>query len=120
ELHAEIQKVSAEPIKVVFDALSSPETQATGYAILAEAGSIVLLDIPAIELLDSKPSHRVFPAFVGESKELGIKLYRAISGLLEAGEIKTAKVEVLPRGLNGIADGVKRLELNQVFSEKLV
>ncbi|KAJ3545786.1 hypothetical protein NMY22_g2299 [Coprinellus aureogranulatus] len=122
----EILSITTIPIKTVFDAISNAETQKQGIDILAPGGKQVLLldpepfweeegkkqDKSIIRVVASKK----FPAHVELLKEL----WANFTTLLENGDIKPHNVEVLPNGLNGIEEGLKRSEEGKVSNKKLV
>ncbi|KAG6827875.1 hypothetical protein H0H92_010144 [Tricholoma furcatifolium] len=120
-LAAEIRKITSKPLEIVYDAVSVPDTQATGYSLLSDGGSLVIVLAPTIKAEEGKHIFHItgmwsFP----HSKDLGAKFYNSLSALLETGEIKPNRVEVVSGGLGGILDGLKRLELDQVSGVKLV
>ncbi|KAG6827872.1 hypothetical protein H0H92_010141 [Tricholoma furcatifolium] len=120
-LAAEIQKITTAPLEIVFDAVSLADTQATGYSLLANDGSLVTVLPPTVKVEEGKHVFGVLGIWTFEySKDLGAKFYGSLGKLLETGEIKPNRVEVVSGGLGGIVDALKRLELDQVSGVKLV
>ncbi|EIW54874.1 GroES-like protein [Trametes versicolor FP-101664 SS1] len=58
-----------------------------------------------------RPSH---------NREIGVALYKQLTGWLEKGLLKPNPVEVLPNGLAGINEGLARLKAGKVSGTKLV
>ncbi|PFH50022.1 hypothetical protein AMATHDRAFT_61918 [Amanita thiersii Skay4041] len=120
-LAMEISKIAGS-VKYVFDAISLPDTQKLGYSLLASGGRLVLVCPDAVE---NKVNGRSVSAVFGtldnpaNQDELLI-LYKKITGLLEQGEIKPNRVEVLKNGLGGILGGLEKLEKDLVSGVKLV
>ncbi|RDX56935.1 GroES-like protein [Lentinus brumalis] len=121
-LKAEVQKIAGGPVTLVYDAVSVPETQAAGYGLLAPAGKLLTLLPPKIaETSDGRTVVQVsgvvqFPMNV----EFGKALFLVLSTLLETGDMKPLRFEVVPGGLEGVAAGLDRLKNNQVSAAKLV
>ncbi|KAJ3507255.1 hypothetical protein NMY22_g16987 [Coprinellus aureogranulatus] len=123
---SQLKEITSSPIKHIVDAISTPETQRQGFDILAPGGKQVLVlpaegfwkeegekqDKTALQAYGSK----AFPQHVELLKEL----WGNFTELLEKGLIKPHNVEVLPNGLNGIADGLKKSEEGKVSNTKLV
>ncbi|KAG6806083.1 hypothetical protein H0H93_003558, partial [Arthromyces matolae] len=121
ELAAEIQTITSKPIQTVFDAVSVADTQATAYSILAKGGSLCVLLPPEVEAEEDKPIYHIYGKFtLPYTKDLGATYYSKFTELLEAGDIKPNKVEVVEGGLGGIVAGLKRMELDQVSGVKLI
>ncbi|KAG6842957.1 hypothetical protein H0H87_008972 [Tephrocybe sp. NHM501043] len=120
-LDAEIRKITSSPIGIVYDTVSLHDTQATGYSILADGGSLILTLDPKVDAVEGKNIVHVYGSLAKPfSKELGAKFHSVLPQLLKTGELKPNKVEVLPGGLAGIVDGLERLENDQVSGVKLV
>ncbi|KAG6810134.1 hypothetical protein H0H92_013166 [Tricholoma furcatifolium] len=121
KLSAKISKIAKDPIQIIYDAVSSPDTQNMGYHLLAEGGKLVVLLEPTITRETGKNVIRVMGIFTLHfSRELGVQLYSAMTNLLAEGLIKPNRLDILPGGLSGIADGLERLELNRVSGVKLI
>ncbi|TFK36707.1 chaperonin 10-like protein [Crucibulum laeve] len=120
-LSAEISKLTDKPIKAAFDSISSKETQQTGHDLLASGGKLcVVLDRTANITEDKTVIHTLGVLNLPHNIGLLTNMYAAVSQWLEEGVIKPNKVEVIPGGLAGITEGLKRLENDQVSGSKLV
>ncbi|EAU87359.1 hypothetical protein CC1G_02118 [Coprinopsis cinerea okayama7 len=116
-----IKAIVPTPVTLVYDAVSTKDTQELGIKILAPNGTIVLTLPPEVEASDGKEvifarAPKEFPRVY----QLLTELYPKLTGLLEERVIKPIRVEVLPGGLNGIVAGLKRLEEGTVSGTKLV
>ena len=87
----EVRKITDQAITIVYDAISSAETQQAGLDLLAPSGTIVVITPPTIKS-DEKEILRIMgqlstPAYV----ELFQTLYgQKLAGLLEKGLIKVS------------------------------
>ncbi|KAF8895991.1 hypothetical protein BD779DRAFT_1493342 [Infundibulicybe gibba] len=121
---AEISKLTNAPIEYIYDAVSSQETQQTAYDLLAPGGqlAVVLPSLEPIKGFDSQKSIFVVAGGLNLAnyRESFDKFYRHLPELLNSGEIKPNRVEVLPGGLQGIISGLDRLQKEQVSGVKLV
>ncbi|CCL98622.1 uncharacterized protein FIBRA_00624 [Fibroporia radiculosa] len=121
---AQIARITSNPIATIYDAVSIPGTQNLAYDMLAGGGCLVLVQADVIDGKKKTSGKRVVVAF-GSTHEpeanraLGVDLYSTLTKLLRDGEILPNRVEVLPNGLFGIIDGLKRLR-NGVSNVKLV
>jgi len=118
----EIKKLTKEPIKFVYDSISSKTTQETGVELLAPGGHMAVV-LPVNTKSDEGKSVLQILGLprLPHNIELVETLYHdKIAGFLEKGIIKPNKVEVLPNGLSGIADGLARMEANKISGLKLV
>ncbi|KAG6835562.1 hypothetical protein H0H93_016997 [Arthromyces matolae] len=140
-LSAEIHKITRagpggpssnpNPINFVFDSVSSPTTQQTGLNLLIEGGTLVLVlpsslkgepswDVNHVEV-DGKQVYTTLGIWTfPNTKDLGEAFYRSLEGLLERGDVKPNRVEVVHGGLGGIVEGLKRMENDLVSGVKLV
>ncbi|TFK79446.1 GroES-like protein, partial [Polyporus arcularius HHB13444] len=121
-LHAEVTKLTGGPVSVVYDAISTPETQNAAYGLLAAGGKLLVL-LP--EAVTETSEGRILSQVQGtvqlpHNAELGKALFRALPGLLESGEIKPLNFEVIPGGLGGVTTGLEKLKANQVSASKLI
>ncbi|TEB33451.1 GroES-like protein [Coprinellus micaceus] len=123
---AKIQAITTSPIKTVVDAISNAETQRQGFEILSSGGKqLLVLQPESFWESEGKEQDKTGVQVTGSKRypqhaDLAKELYKKFTGLLENGDIKPHNVEVLPGGLNGIADGLKRLEEGKVSNTKLV
>ncbi|KAL0058782.1 hypothetical protein AAF712_014519 [Marasmius tenuissimus] len=121
-LVSDIQAITQnKPIELVYDAVGAI-TQAQ-IDLLAPGGAFVLADPmalgPKFVFNDGRRLLLVGGAVHG-FKEFGASLFEKLESLLERGVIKPLRVEKLPGGLNGILDGLARLQRNEVSGIKLV
>ncbi|KAL0566505.1 hypothetical protein V5O48_015509 [Marasmius crinis-equi] len=122
DLAYEVKRITNEPIKIVFDAVSVPDTQEAGHSIVADGGDLVLLHPSAIKNpSQGKKTHYVLGNVHPEvNRSFGRLLYEKLPEFLEDGTIVPNNVEELPNGLAGIPDGLERLKTDQVSGKKLV
>lgn len=76
-------------------------------------------------LLSSLPSNitttrTLVATAYGDDTEFAAKYYRLAGDWLEKGELKGMKVTVVDRGLEGVDEGLKRLQEGKISGEKLV
>jgi len=121
-LRSEVGKITSEPIKHVYDSLSVQETQQPGYDLLASGGTLIIVLPSAVQNIVSDKSIAWVQGFLKNpaNRDALRTLYSNVTGWLENGTLKPNKVEIVSGGLNGIAEGLKRLENNQVSGVKLV
>ncbi|CAA7261873.1 unnamed protein product [Cyclocybe aegerita] len=126
-LKSEVDRVTtSQPLTILFDAVSNEESQKAGLGLLAPGGRLVTVLPLAINLKadDNKSVVSVTTgaasAVPANGKILADFWHNHIARLLESGDIKPNRVEVLPNGLAGIPEGLRRLETNQVSGVKLV
>ncbi|EIN12455.1 GroES-like protein, partial [Punctularia strigosozonata HHB-11173 SS5] len=123
-LATEIRKITPDPLKIVFEAVSVASTQKTGWSLLAPGGTLVVLLPPVEGIVDGEDGKRIVaPAgnvhILGQ-KELGRELYKHLGQLLQDGSIKPNRVEVLPGGLAAIPGGLDLLQQGKVSGVKLI
>ncbi|KAF8072227.1 chaperonin 10-like protein [Lyophyllum atratum] len=120
-LKAEIKKLTSAPVQVVYDAISTRETQQTGHDVLGPGGNLVTVSPLAItKAEDIGHSHVVAFNTLPQNRVVLEGLYKMLPLLLEEGVIKPNRFEILPDGLQGIIGGLQRLKDNQVSGVKLV
>ncbi|RPD53634.1 GroES-like protein [Lentinus tigrinus ALCF2SS1-7] len=123
-LQEEVTRIGGGPFDLVYDAISTADTQAVGYALTGPNGDFVVVS-PAVALGgDDGPQKRVHMArgllTLPGNDVVGAGLLAALPTLLESGDIKPNRTEVLSGGLNGIVPGLERLKSKQVSGTKLV
>ncbi|KAI0318211.1 GroES-like protein [Amylostereum chailletii] len=126
DLPAAVAKLVNGPISLVYDAVSSEDSQKAGWAILAHSGSLInagrrILGITPDQIgEDGKHLVQVWGVIRRDDNiELGAKMCNHLTDLLEEGLLKPNNVEVLPGGLAGVSAGLDRL-LKGVSAVKLV
>ncbi|KAJ7584414.1 GroES-like protein [Mycena floridula] len=109
-----LKKIIDAPVKVVYDAIGDPETEQAAYDSVADGGKLALIapdniakkqDGKTVEIVSVKGS--VHPPYM---PEFGLTIYKYIGNMVEAGAIVPNRVEELPNGLQGIVDGLERLQ----------
>ncbi|KAI9061179.1 GroES-like protein [Trametes sanguinea] len=125
-LREEVVKIAGGPVSTVYDAISLPETQNAAFDLLAPGGKLILVLASAVD--EEKQKNANGRSIVGalgliqlpQNVEFGKILYTKLTSLLEAGDLKPLRVEVVPGGLGGIATGLEKLKHDQVSAAKLV
>ncbi|KAJ2932485.1 hypothetical protein H1R20_g4577, partial [Candolleomyces eurysporus] len=117
---------SEQPIKIVYDAISAEETQTTGFDLLSPGGQLVVTLRPQASIAEKAATEgkAVAQVIAGKNLPFNVKSIEALwphaTGLLDSGDIKPNRVEVLPNGLNAIVEGLKRMEEGKVSGTKLI
>ncbi|KAL0577176.1 hypothetical protein V5O48_004815 [Marasmius crinis-equi] len=125
DLPAHLKKITEQPIKVVFDAISLADTQAAAYASLAdEEGATLLLALPSLLESVEKTNKRVQYVqgllVLPQNRAFGQALFRNVEKWLEDGTVVPNRVEELPDGLLGVHDGLERMRKGRVSGMKLI
>ncbi|KAJ2915219.1 hypothetical protein MD484_g5214, partial [Candolleomyces efflorescens] len=121
-----VRAITDKPIKYIYDAISLPDTQKAGFDLLASGGQIATVLKPEPFTEERGPKENKSAVWVIGAKKLphNVELLRNFwshaTELLEAGDLKPNRVEVLPNGLNGVPDGLKRLQEDKVSGVKLI
>lgn len=140
-LAASVKDITREPIRIIYDAVSSSETQNAGYDLLAPEGTIVIVTGNAVEESRRTSNKRIADIygspFVPDRREVAVDLYKHIPELFASGELKVRSldystrfklsisllqpnhVEVIPGGLAGIPVGLEKFKNGQVHALKL-
>ncbi|KAG0694259.1 chaperonin 10-like protein [Suillus ampliporus] len=123
QLNAAISKVTDSPIRIVYDAISLPETQSVGWGLLAKDGILVLTLAASVEEDEGK-GRKAIQTFgtphAPQNHELGRSSWALVEKWLSDGTIQPNKYEVLPNGLEGIIGGLDRMKKGEVSGIKLV
>jgi len=120
---SEAKKILDGPIDVVYDAVSTKETQAQALEIVAPGGQVISVSGVQVDQADYPDKHITTilgNVHVPNVRALGVSLYSKVSELLASGALKTNRVELLPNGLAGIPAGLKKMERDEVSGVKLV
>ncbi|CAA7269945.1 unnamed protein product [Cyclocybe aegerita] len=107
-----VNKAAAgKSIKIVYDAISLEVTQQAGVALLAPEGQLIIDLPPAVKAEGDKTIVKVLSGLrMPHNRMLLETLYHdKITAFLERGVIKPNRFEVLPNGLAGIPDSLKRI-----------
>ncbi|KAF7789616.1 hypothetical protein EIP86_000562 [Pleurotus ostreatoroseus] len=123
-IQSELGKITSEPFKVIYDAVSYEDTQNIGYDLLASGGTLIIDTSPKIA--ESKRSADKNIAFIladptiPDRRKLTADLYKHVPAYFASEDLKPNHIEVLPNGLAGIPDGIERLAKGEVSGLKLI
>ncbi|KLO10292.1 GroES-like protein [Schizopora paradoxa] len=123
DLVSEARKILDDPIDIVYDTVSSKETQAQSLDLVAPGGQVIstlFLQVDKADYPDKSITEIYADLHLPNLRALGVSLYGKLTELLASGALKPNRVEVLPNGLAGIPAGLKRMERNEVSGMKLV
>ncbi|TFY66456.1 hypothetical protein EVG20_g4637 [Dentipellis fragilis] len=118
-LASAVKRITRKPVPLVYDAISTEDSQEAAWALLAPGGNLVLTLQSYVGRLGQvlEDGKRVMHVFgnvnVPMHAAFGDELYAAIPGLLENGGLKPNKVELLKGGLAGVAEGAERLRRHE-------
>jgi len=123
EFTTAVQKITQKPIEVVYDTISLPETQKAAWSVVAKGGTLVLTLQKVVE--EEEGGSRSIVATYGSphaqpNQTLCRECWNILGKWLQDGLIKPNKFEVLPKGLDGIPDGLERMKEGKVHGIKLV
>ncbi|THH16867.1 hypothetical protein EW146_g3849 [Bondarzewia mesenterica] len=110
-----VRAITSKPVPFIYDAIASEESQRACWDILAPHGCLVVTATPVVgepgrEAEDGRRLEWVFGnVHIPVNKEVGEAMYKCLTGLLEEKAIKPNRVEVVPGGLAGVTEGLKRL-----------
>lgn len=122
-----VSSITSTPVKVIWDAAASAESQAVCWDLLAPGGKYICAQ-PAPAKGDGyvdeegRKAIGVWGSFfndAGGDTKLGKSLYASLETILRDGDLKPAKVELVPEGLNGVQAVLMRLR-GGVSGSKLV
>ncbi|KAF7792661.1 hypothetical protein EIP86_003758 [Pleurotus ostreatoroseus] len=89
-----IAEITQKPVQLIFDAVSSADTQNLGYELLSPGGTLVLvrlLLIPDDKITSEKRVTAVFGSpFLPDRRALSAEMYRQLTGMFERGELKAS------------------------------
>ncbi|PPQ66672.1 hypothetical protein CVT24_008825, partial [Panaeolus cyanescens] len=123
EINTQLQTILAgRPLKTVYDTVSSADTQKLAMDIIVPGGQIVIVYLATEKSTDDKRVNFVLGGLrMPPHVELLENLYHdVVSDWLASGVIKPNRVEILPDGLNGIPEGLRRLEADEASRVKLI
>lgn len=87
-----VKEIISEPIKYIYDAISTKETQGPAYQVLAPGGTFILVlpfAIDRAQVDDSKTVVVTFGfSFDPSQKQLGVAAFKHLPALLKSGEFK--------------------------------
>ncbi|KAG5637953.1 hypothetical protein H0H81_002481 [Sphagnurus paluster] len=118
---AKVKSLTSKPIDIVYDAVSTPDTQQMAHDLLAPSGTFLTVGELGITKADDRNHVRVIGVLQFPKNTVLLRgLYTHVTQALEEGSLKPNRFEVLPGGLEAIIDGLDRMEKNQVSGVKLV
>lgn len=129
QILSEVRKVTGgASIEYVYDSVSHADTQKLAYEALAPGGTLLLVlspEIPAEKVKEGEAQGKKIVHVFGnvhppENRQIGVEVYKRLTGWLKNGEVVPNRVEVLPNGLAGIPDGFERLKQDKVSGIKLI
>ncbi|KAF6751370.1 chaperonin 10-like protein [Ephemerocybe angulata] len=121
-----IQSITDLPIKAIYDAISDSESQDRNLDLLAPGGDFAIVLFPEPKLVEraSKENKRLSVVIAVKVLPENVQVVRQawphFEPWLENGDIKPLRVDILPGGLNGVVDGLKRMEDGKVSRVRLV
>ncbi|KAF8843795.1 GroES-like protein [Paxillus ammoniavirescens] len=120
---ASLNNITKQPIELVYDAISLPETQQAAWAVLSHNGTLVLTLQPVVKE-DQGKGRRVVPTYGSPHAQANHALCEAswsiLGKWLQDGVIKPLDFEILPNGLHGIPEGLQKMKAGGVSGKKLV
>jgi len=123
EFRAAVHKITQQPIGTAYDVIGSAQTQQAAWSVVAQGGILVLTANPIVKEEEGK-GRSVIATYGNPRAQPNLLLCRGFWNTLEKwlqdGVIKPNKFEVLPDGLNGIADGLARMKAGRISGIKLV
>jgi len=120
-LAGKIAEITNKPLEVVFDSVSSAETQKFSHDLTAAGGTTVFVLPGQIDAVAGKEFVSALGIFgFPHTRPLGERLYAHLTQLVEEGHIRPNRVEVLSGGLGAVRAGLDRLENDLVSGTKLV
>ena len=84
-----VRAITSVPVKLVYDSISSPETQAVGYAALASGGTLLTTGPPAVPAESLKADRKIVEVFgslyLPSNRVMGKELFARLEGFLRSG-----------------------------------
>lgn len=123
ELSTAIHRAASGRLRHVFDAISEGGTYETiGRALQPDGGHItfVLPQAPESPYANVEISRTLVAQAHTDEKEFAAEYFAKLGPWLEDGTIRGQKVTIVPGGLAGVEEGLRRLQAHEVKSEKLV
>lgn len=94
ELPGAVKQLTKEPIKTVFDAVASADTQHAAYEALSSGGTAAFVLNPVIDKSKLSSDKFIVNIFgnvhVPSQREIGLQVYNQLTELLAAGNIKVS------------------------------
>jgi len=117
-----IAKITSASIEIVYDAVSSAETQQAGYDVLSPGGQLVVIQQPAVQTTaaDKEINQVISTLGLPFNAKIASEYFTHITRILAEGLIKPNKVQIVPGGLGAIPAALDKLEAGEVSGVKLV
>ncbi|KIK59145.1 hypothetical protein GYMLUDRAFT_44901 [Collybiopsis luxurians FD-317 M1] len=118
-----VGQLKTAPIKIVYDAVGTAETQNASLACTPDGETLVSsLPTQVVELGNSgkKFFSPMAVVHLPECREFGKVICGRLEKWVDKGVIKPSPVEMIPAGFQAVIDGLNRLRNNQVSGVKLV
>ncbi|TBU21579.1 GroES-like protein [Dichomitus squalens] len=126
EIEAQVTQIAGGSVDLVYDAVSVGGTFPLALALTAPGGNMLVVQVAPDKIVeearkDGKTVHKIHGVFrTPINHEISRTLLAKLPDLLESGDIKPNRWEVLPGGLHGIVGGLERMKNDQVSGVKLV
>lgn len=123
DIRAAIGGITKDPIGVVYDAVSLPDTQELGWSLLAKDGKMITTLDPKVAPGEGDTRKVIRVAGIPhlpQNQKFSKVAWSHYSTWLAEGKLVPNRVEVLPNGLEGIVGGLERLKADKVSGTKLV
>ncbi|VDB83121.1 unnamed protein product [Peniophora sp. CBMAI 1063] len=115
ELGRAVADITNEPVEVVYDAVSTPDSQPAALALLAPGGGMIVTGPSQVGTLNRRNADDKLIVMAGGNannepkREFTTGMYKALPGLLRDGHIKPNTVEVVAGGLEGVREALQRV-----------
>lgn len=123
EISTAIHRAASGRLYHVFDAVSEGGSYETIARALQPNGghiTVVLAQSPDSPYSNVEISRTLVAQAHTDEKEFAAEYFAKLGPWLEEGTIRGQKVTIVPRGLAGVEEGLRRLKAGEVRSEKLV
>ncbi|KAG2149023.1 chaperonin 10-like protein [Suillus bovinus] len=118
-----VMKITGSRIHIMYDSISTAETQEAGWSLLAPGGKLVVTQ-PSLINKDIHDTRQVVPVDGSpqsdENWETGKRLWAHLERWVEDGHIRPNHVELLSGGLRAIPDALERFNAGKVDGVKMV
>ncbi|KAG1883485.1 chaperonin 10-like protein [Suillus subluteus] len=122
-LNKAVMRITGSRIHIMYDSISTAETQEAAWSLLAPGGKLVVTQ-PSLINRDGYDSRQVIPVDGSpqsdENWETGKRLWAHLERWVEDGHIQPNHVDLLPGGLRAIPEGLERFNAGKVDGVKMV
>ncbi|TCD63559.1 hypothetical protein EIP91_005230 [Steccherinum ochraceum] len=125
-LAAAITAITTEPMRLVFDAISSDETQNVALDLTAPGGLLILVlashvtDDRRKASPDKEVVHTLGIPHLPSNRDLAAEVYELLPGWFESGDLTPTETEYIAGGLAAIPAALDRLREGLVGPRKMV